>query len=276
TASRLDRATNSSTWPRSYPRRATWNLSSGAAPGRRSALPLVSSCACGVVIWLSPAEPISPPAAPAPGSLQSTTTLKGSVLTHSLHRENYVRRYVNVAERLVAGGRGQFLDRHEVEVVSERPRACGRDPAFGPPDRVAAERDHHHPLAVTDPLGRDRVGGLAVQHRDQVGYRGEQPAALERDQVLILLFQPDKPSRVLGQALDDHRAARESAGHVPADVQHLASGQPEGSGRLDHGRHRAARRVRRRLADPDRLRHRAAYRHLAGLRRGQREVSRLP
>src|SRR5512132_2391330 len=94
-------------------------------------------------------------------------------------------------------GAGELLHWLVVEVVAERPWPGERDTALGPPDGITGKGDHGHPLAVPDRLGGYRLGGLAVQYRDQVRHRGERPATLECHQVLVLQFQPDQPTRVL-------------------------------------------------------------------------------
>src|SRR5262249_18275616 len=113
--------------------------------------------------------------------------------------------------RQSGGGTGQLLHGQVVELVAEGPRPGDRDPLLGSPYRVAGEGDHGDPLAVSDPLGHDRVGRLAVQHGDQVRHRGEYLAALQGHQVLVLQLQPDQAARVRAEALDHHRAAGEAA-----------------------------------------------------------------
>src|ERR1700761_5403453 len=120
--------------------------------------------------------------------------------------------------RQSGGGTGELLHGQVVELVAERARPGDRDSLPGPPDRIAGEGDHRDPLAVGDPLGPDRAGRLAVQHADQVGDRGEDPVAFQRHQVLVLQLQPDQAARVLGQALDEHRAGREPARGPPLDI----------------------------------------------------------
>src|SRR6185369_15342137 len=65
-------------------------------------------------------------------------------------------------------GAGEVLYRLVVEVVAERPGPGDGDAALGPPDRITGKGDHGDTLSILDPLGGDRVGGLAIQHRDQV------------------------------------------------------------------------------------------------------------
>src|SRR5215472_6094751 len=98
----------------------------------------------------------------------------------------------SMPRRYSGAGTGELLHGQVVEVVAEGPRPGHRDPALGPPDRIAGESDHRHPLAVPDRLGEDRIGGLAVQHRDQIGHRGEHAPTFQRHQVLVLQLQPDQ------------------------------------------------------------------------------------
>src|SRR2546429_4426635 len=83
--------------------------------------------------------------------------------------------------RQAGGGTGELLHGLVIEVVAERARPGDRDSLLGPPDRIAGEGDHGDPLPVPDPLGRDRVRGLAVQHREQGGHRGVAPPRSQRD-----------------------------------------------------------------------------------------------
>src|SRR5262249_28897163 len=114
-------------------------------------------------------------------------------------------------------GAGELLHWLVVEVVAERPWPGDRDTALGPPDGITGKGDDAHPLAIPDPLGGDRLGGVAVQHRDQVRHRGEQPAMFESHQILVLQFQNDQPARVRPQALDPYRTAREPSDGPPLD-----------------------------------------------------------
>src|SRR5207244_2245414 len=82
--------------------------------------------------------------------------------------------------------RMKLLHRDVVELVPEGPRAGDVQSALAPPDGVAGEGDHRHPLAVAEALGRDGLGGLGVDHRDDVGDHGQGPAALQGHQVLVL------------------------------------------------------------------------------------------
>src|SRR5258708_25024547 len=131
----------------------------------------------------------------------------------------------SMPRRQSGAGTGELLHGPVVEVVAELPRAGQRDAGLGPPHRVAAEGDYNHPLAVLDPLGRNRIRGLGVQHRDQVRYRGQYPAPLQRDQVLVLQLQPDEAASVLAQALDHYRATDEATCGMPLDVQDLPCDQ---------------------------------------------------
>src|SRR6185312_14040965 len=170
----------------------TWLIRRGSAAGARSTVSI--------------AAVIPPVMSGVPGTLALAITRSApSMITASV-----LVPPTSIPRRQSGAGTGEPLHGHVVEVVAERPRAGGRDAAVGPPDRVAGEGDHHHPLAVPDPFGGDRVRGLAVQHRDQVGHRGENPPPLQGDQVLVLQFQPDEAARVLAQALDYHRPADEA------------------------------------------------------------------
>ena len=79
--------------------------------------------------------------------------------------------------RSPAAGRGaqprQHLHRLVVEVVAEGPGPGDLEASRRAPDRIAGERDDGDPLPVAEALGRDRLGDLGVEDRDQVGHRGE-------------------------------------------------------------------------------------------------------
>src|SRR5215471_14476140 len=234
----------------------TWLIRRGSAPG---------TCRT-----LSIALVIPPVMSGVHGTLAlAMTRSAGSMITASV-----LVPPTSMPRRYSGAGTGELLHGQVVEVVAEGPRPGHRDPALGPPDRIAGESDHRHPLAVPDRLGEDRVGGLAVQHRDQIGHRGEHTPTFQRHQVLVLQLQPDQPARVLPEALDHHAAADEPTGGVALDVQHLADGQLERAEFRDQGGHGAAHRVRERLADPDRLRDRVPHGGPARLRRGEGELRR--
>src|SRR4029079_12925029 len=199
----------------------TWLIRCGSTPG----VPSTASIAATIPDVMS--------AGPGTLALASTRWRPASVRAWGLVPPTSTPR------RQSGGGTGELLHGQVVELVAERARPGDRDSLPGPPDRVAAERDHGGPLAVGDPLGRDRAGRLAVQHRDQVRYRGEHMAALQRHQVLVLQLQPDQPARVPAQALDDDRAAGEPARRPALDVQDLPDDQAEGAELGDQGVHRA-------------------------------------
>src|SRR5262249_47151962 len=172
----------------------TWLIRRGSAPGvcRTVAIALV----------------IPPVISGVHGTLAlATTRSAGSMITASV-----LVPPTSMPRRCSGAGTGALLPGLVIEVVVERPRPGRREPALGPPNRIARESDHRHPLAVPERLGGDRVGGLAVQHRDQVGHRGEHAPAFQRYQVLVLQLQPDQPACVLPEALDHHAAADEPAG----------------------------------------------------------------
>src|SRR5262249_6838994 len=234
----------------------TWLIRRASAPG-----------ACSTV---SIALVIPPVISGVHGTLAlATTRSAGSMITASV-----LVPPTSMPRRYSGAGMGELLHGQVIEVVAERPRTGHGDPALGPPDRVAGEGDHRHPLAVPQHLGGNRVGGLAVQHRDQVGHRGEHAPAFQRHQVPGPPLQPTQPACVLPEALDHHAAADEPTGRVPLHVQHLASDQLERAHLRDQGGHRAARRARERLTDPDRLRDRVPHGGPARLRRGERELRR--
>src|SRR2546421_4025479 len=211
----------------------TWLIRRGSAPG-----------ACRTV---SIALVIPPVMSGVHGTLAlATIRSAGSMITASV-----LVPPTSMPRRYSGAGTGELLHRQVIEFVVERPRPSHGDPALGSPDRIAGESDHRHPLAVPDRLGADRVGGLAIQHRDQVRHRGEHAAAFQRHQVLVLQLQPDQPACVLPEALDHHAAAGEPTGGVPLDVQDLAGDQLERAKLRDQGGHGAAPRARERLTDPD-------------------------
>ena len=157
----------------------TWLIRAGSAPGTASTA--------------SRAAVMPPVMSGVPGTLALASTrsaasrMTASVLVPptSMPRRQFRRvRHRRAPPR--AGNRSR----------SRTPAARPRRPARGPPERMAGERDHRDPLAVPEHLGGDRVGGLAVQHRNQVGHRGEHAAAFQRDQVLVLQLQPDQPACV--------------------------------------------------------------------------------
>src|SRR5262249_10991891 len=65
----------------------------------------------------------------------------------------------SMPRRCSGSGRGESLHGQVIEVVAERLRPRHGDPALSPPDRIAGECDHRHPLAVPHHLGGYRVGG---------------------------------------------------------------------------------------------------------------------
>ena len=81
---------------------------------------------------------------------------------------------------------------------------------------------------------------------------------LERDEVLVLQFQPEQPAGVVAEPLDHHRAAYEPLGGPPLHIGHLAADQGEPSGRGDQRGDRVSGGGHR-LADPDRQRDRSAH-----------------
>src|SRR5215475_2682149 len=229
----------------------TWLICRGSAPG--------------VCRTLSIALVIPPVMSGVHGTLAlAMTRSAGSMITASV-----LVPPTSMPRRYSGPGTGELLHGQVIEVVVERARPGHGDPALGPPDRITGKSDHRHPLAVPDHLGGDRVGGLAVQHRDQIGHRGEQAAAFQRHQVLVLHLQPDQSAAVLLQALDHHTAADEPAGGMALDVQHLAGDQPERAELGNQGGHRAAPRACESLTDPDRPRDRVPHGGPARLRRSE-------
>src|SRR5215467_7184315 len=158
----------------------------------------------------------------------------------------------SMPRRQSGAGTGELLHWQVVEIVAKRPRSRDRDTRLGPPERIAAERDHRNALPVPDPFGWYGVGGLGVQHRDQVRDGGKHPAALEGDQVLVLQLQPDQLADVRAQALDDHRAPDEALGGAPLDVDDLTGGQPERADFGDERGHGIGLGGPEYLTDPDR------------------------
>ena len=118
-------------------------------------------------------------------------------------------------------------------------------PALGPPDRVAGEGDHRHPLAVPDPFGRIASAVSVSSTVIRSGHRGQHPAALQGDQVLVLQLQPDEPAGVRAESLDDHRARGRSPCGVPLDVDDLPGDQPERADLGDQRGHRVGLRAPR-------------------------------
>src|SRR5262249_666533 len=224
-------------------------------------------CTSGVCSTVSIAPVIPPVMSGVHGTLAlATTRSAGSMITASV-----LVPPTSMPRRYSGAGMGELLHGQVIEVVAERPRPGHGDPRLGPPDRIAGEGDHRPPLAVPQHLGGNRVGGLAVQHRDQVGHRGEHAPAFQRHQVLVLQLQPDQPACVLPEALDHHAAADEPAGSVPLDVQHLPGDQLERAHLRDQGGHRATRRPPAPPPPPDRLRARVPHGGPAPLRGGERD-----
>src|SRR5499433_1329491 len=234
----------------------TWLIRCGSAPGARSTVSIA------LVI------------PPVMSGVHGTLALAMTRSARSMITASVLVPPTWMPRRCSGAGTGELLHGPVIEFVLERPRPGHGDPALGPPDRIACESDHRHPLPVPQYLGGDRVGGLPVQHRDQVGHRGEHAPAFQRHQVLVLQLQPDQPACVLPEALDHHAAADEPAGSVPLDVQHLPGDQLERAHLRDQGGHRAARRTHERLTDPDCLRDRVPHGGPARLRRGERELRR--
>src|SRR6516164_7140540 len=172
----------------------TWLIRRGSAPG--------------AVRTVSIALVIAPVMSGVQGTLAlAMTRSAGSMITASVFVPP-----TSIPRRYSGAGTGELLHGLIVELVAERARPGHIDPALGPPDRIAGEGDQGDPLAVPDRLGEDRVGGLAVEHCDQVRHRREHTAAFQRHQVLVLQFQPDQPAHVLPEALNHHAAADEPTG----------------------------------------------------------------
>src|SRR5215470_16345400 len=231
----------------------TWLIRCGSAPG-----------ACSTVSRAAVIPPVM-------SGVQGTLALATMRSARSMITASVFVPPTSMPRRCSGTGIGELLHGQVIEVIAERPWPGHGDPALGPPDGIAGESNHRHPLAVPQHLAGDRIGGLAVHDRDQVGHRGAHAPAFQRHQVLVLQLQPDQPARVLVEALDHHAAADEPTGGMPLDVHHLAGDQLERAYLRHQGGHRAACRVGERLTDPDRLRDRAAYRRAARLRRGERE-----
>ena len=123
-------------------------------------------------------------------------------------------------------GACELLDRDVVEVVAEGRGPASSRPARRPPDRVAREGDDRDALAVAQPLGRDRLARLGVEHGDEVGHDRQHLAVLERDEVLVLDLEPQRraPASAPTPSID-RRAADEAAGGPALDVDHLADDQ---------------------------------------------------
>src|SRR5439155_17901754 len=124
--------------------------------------------------------------------------------------------------------RTQLLHGDVRVVVAERARAGQLQTAGRAPDRIARIRDHRDALPVAQPLGRDRLRRLDVEHRDQVGDDRAQLGALERDEVLVLDLEHERAARVLAESLDRRGAADEAARRPALDVDDLAADQHRG------------------------------------------------
>src|SRR5262249_22093626 len=122
---------------------------------------------------------------------------------------------------------GKLLHRQVVEVVAERTGAGDGNALLGSPHPITRERDHRDPLPVADSLGRDGIGGLRIQHRDQVRHGREYLAALQCHEVFVLQFKPDEPPRVRAELVDDHAVPHPAAPGLPLDVGYLAADQAE-------------------------------------------------
>src|SRR5215471_7527043 len=178
----------------------TWVMRAGSAPG---------ACITASIAAVMP---------PVMSGVQGTLALASTRSAASRITASVLVPPTSMPRRQSSTGTGEILHGLVVEVVAERARAHDGDALVGPPDRVAGEGNHGNPLAVADPLGHDRVGGLAVEHADEVGDRGEDAAALQRDQVLVLQLEPGQAAGVVAEALDEHRAADEAAGRAPLHV----------------------------------------------------------
>src|SRR5712691_583635 len=234
----------------------TWVIRAESMPGARSTASMAA---------------VMPPVMSA---VQATLALAITRSAGSMTTASVLVPPTSMPRRQSSCGTGKLLHWQVVEVIPERPRAGDGESRVAAPDRVAAEGDHRDPLAVPDPLGHDRVGGLAVQYRDQVRDRGQHPPPLQRDEVLVLQLQPDQAARVIAAALDQHGAADKSLRRPPLDVRHLPGDEPEGAELRYQRGHRIALRTAERLADPDGERHRVPHRRPAGLRHGERVLGR--
>src|SRR5262249_11516714 len=142
---------------------------------RRSSTALVA-CVVPSMTWLI--RPGSRPGAAAPGSMGEPPPpgISGVAGTLALAVPRSAVSMFPPAEvappsiprRQSGAGTGELLHWQVVEIVAKRPRSRDRDARLGPPERIAAERDHRNALPVPDPFGRYGVSGLGVQHRDQV------------------------------------------------------------------------------------------------------------
>jgi len=144
-----------------------------------------------------------------------------------------------------------------VEVVAERPRADRRETLGAGPHLGRGERDDLDPLPVADALGDDPVPGVQVEQRDDVRDRCERLPVLEHDEVLVLELQPEEPTLVRGEALDQCGAADETAAGAPLDVDDLALTEPGQRRDLPDRGERVLAPAPDRLAHPDGPRHRA-------------------
>src|SRR3984885_16017826 len=112
--------------------------------------------ASGARSTVSMAAVIPPVMAGVPGTLAlAMTRAAPSMMTASV-----LVPPTSMPRRKSGAGTGELLHGQVVKVVAEGPRAGDRDAPLSPPHWVAAEGDHHDPLAVLDPFRRDRVGGL--------------------------------------------------------------------------------------------------------------------
>ena len=152
-----------------------------------------------------------------------------------------------------------------------------RPNAAGPNAARASGRAHHlrsrdaehaHPLTVAQPLGGDRLGGLAVHHADQVGHDGHHLAVAAGDEVLVLERDLELVVARRRRRRSGARPLREAFGRAPLDVGDLAREQ------LAHVRVEGGRQASARCASngercssramPDRAAERERHRDRAG------------
>src|SRR5579875_1793060 len=234
----------------------TWVTRPGSMPGARSTLSMAA---------------VIPPVI---SGVHGTFALASSRSSASRMTASVFVPPTSIPRRKSSAGTGQFLHGHVVELVADRARPGDGKACRAAPHRVAPHGDDRDPLPVPHPLGGDRIGGLRVQHGDQVGNGGEHPALLERDQVLVLQLKAAQPACVIAEALHDHGAPHDSAGRAALDIGDLPADQPPRSGLADQRLDRVADGLGQRLADPDRQRHRAAHGGPPGLGDGHRVLGR--
>src|ERR1700746_2289575 len=88
------------------------------------------------------------------------------------------------------------------DVITEMMRPRQSNTRRGTPFAVAGHCDHRHAQSVFKTFGGDRVGGVLMEDRDEVGYSRQHLLADTGDEVFILEVDPHGFAAIVIGALD--------------------------------------------------------------------------